>query len=359
MRLGIISDIHGNHSALRAALQLLANQNSDKIVCAGDLAGYNSRIPEVIETLLTHNVECITGNHDFMLTRQLWQHSGDPVRTSLAHGREALSPALLAWLHALPEQREWVLDGHRVVMVHGMPDDPINGDLYPQMVAGLELEDSADILIVGHTHLPFAACSATGTLVVNPGSCGLPRDGDPRLSCALLDTTTLEVTHYRALYDFSETSACNRADGLPFPLDSYLMTGGRMEEEAALDGRITTLMEKVATRLAEEGQEVLPHPNGLVAQFDCADRASAVVTMVSLAQSADTVLMRTSPLFYRWQQPANWSPALPDGITPVTNAAAVCLQSRVAGEEGLSADALYRTCLTLQTTFCHLHEELS
>lgn len=166
MKLGLISDVHASPKPLQTALDIFDDHNVDRIICAGDIAGYNDELTATIDLLLEHNVDCIIGNHD-----QTWleQH------TALQQSRD------YRFLAGLPHTLEFAATGKNIYVVHAHPPDEqhggiklldINCQLIPKQLTSWnnKLDNfKADILIVGHTHQVFAE-SIGNTLVLNPGS---------------------------------------------------------------------------------------------------------------------------------------------------------------------------------------------
>lgn len=184
MRIGVFSDLHGNVPALTAALDALQGE-VDEIWCAGDIVLEYRFSNETVALLRTNGVTAIQGNHDMVLLSD----AGVTART-----RDEVDQAEVGWLASLPLRHEAVVDGHKVLMVHGSPWEPY-GDYVragnPKWRDADQLD--ADIVIVGHTHEPMVERIGS-TLVVNPGSLGEPRTRDDRRgSYAVIDTTTGEA----------------------------------------------------------------------------------------------------------------------------------------------------------------------
>lgn len=187
MKLGLISDIHCNLPALERAFALLAD--CDEIVCAGDLL-YQYRFSNSVLTLLRERgVHTIVGNHD----NTILHAPGHPLRQSAT-----VDPDCFSYLGSLPERLMLEFGGVRVAVFHGAPwDEPrATSACYVYSENGQHLtrlaEVEADVIVLGHTHRPFTA-QAGGTLVVNPGSCGEPRDTSRTYSCAALDLASCAV----------------------------------------------------------------------------------------------------------------------------------------------------------------------
>jgi len=225
MKIGLIADIHANRPALTSVLREL--RGVDRIWCAGDITGYYPDPNGVINDLLAHRVEAIKGNHDWAL------ESPPPSPNALL--RQSITKTL-SWiqseykrlLHNLPLEKTWDLDGLHIKMYHGSPWDILEEYIYPDYnhfdrFAALD----ADIIILGHTHYPMLR-EIQGKTVINPGSCGQPRDGDTRAAFAVLDTQTRAVDFQRVAYDASPLRQSIRDLGLNEKLLSYLPNTGEI-----------------------------------------------------------------------------------------------------------------------------------
>jgi len=184
MKLGVISDIHCNHEALRIALERMGPV--DELLCAGD-AIYQFRFSnEVIGILRQRQTRYVLGNHEEVLLG----HWGERARSADWVSREELEH-----MAARPSRIETVVGGRRLVMVHGSPFEPHNEYIYPNSRSLSRLATiDADYVILGHTHYQMAE-RVGRALVINPGSAGEPRDARNafQLSYAVLDTETDEV----------------------------------------------------------------------------------------------------------------------------------------------------------------------
>lgn len=217
-RLGVISDVHANHVALEAVLADLPPV--DQIVCAGDVVGYYPWPGDCVDRLREADVPTIQGNHDRAVVTGETGRLNPMATAGIEYARGELTDDHVAWLRELPVSRE-VADG-RVTVVHGHPDDPDHYTSRSEVDIGL-LGD-ADALVLGHTHVQFTEY-VDGGVVLNPGSVGQPRDGDPRAAYSVLDLDTLTVEEHRVEYDIERVQAGVTAAGLPERVGERLAVG--------------------------------------------------------------------------------------------------------------------------------------
>ena len=224
MRLAVFSDVHSNPFALRAVLADVAVWRADLLLCAGDVFGYYPWAQETFEMLHGLTLRTVLGNHD-ELVRDTLLHadarpaSPPPYFEAAAQNGRALSVEAREWLHALPTQLELNLAGRRIRMVHGTPDDLLEGRFYPDNTCLFPwFPGAGEILILGHTHHPIVREFAGGGLLINPGSVGQPRDGDPRPSWIALEVTAAKECRAelrRVNYDTSGPMALLREMNWP------------------------------------------------------------------------------------------------------------------------------------------------
>lgn len=184
LRIGIVSDIHGNADGLACALERMGDV--DELLCAGDIVEEFRFSNEAVELLRRNRARCVLGNHDIGL---LSPH-GERAR-SASH----VDAELVAWLASQPLSRELAVDGRRLLMTHASPCPPHTQYVTahsPELRRIRSIE--ADYVVIGHTHAQLAQRVGTA-LVINPGSVGQARDRNngKRLSYAVLDTATDHV----------------------------------------------------------------------------------------------------------------------------------------------------------------------
>ena len=219
MRVLILSDIHANPWALRA---VEADAGSvDRILFAGDAVNYGPAPGACVDWLDRHGVIGVRGNHDHAVAFAV-DPKASPAKEPLALAmrdwtRDQLDPIQAGWLLKLPRKLDCHLAGMKFVLVHGTPVDPlydyrlqpgVSERLLDELLAGVK----ANVLVVGHTHLPLLRRHGD-LIVVNPGSVGQPLDGDPRAAYAVWEDGAMML--HRVEYDRAE--ALTRLSSLPLP----------------------------------------------------------------------------------------------------------------------------------------------
>jgi putative phosphoesterase len=186
VRYAIISDIHSNIHALEEVLQDMDDQGADVIICAGDLVGYCPFPNEVVSALRERRAICIGGNHDRAVVNLDTFNMNPLAANAVFWTAKRITEASMDYLRKLVPSARLNLGGTSAAMFHGSPrmDDEY---VYEEDAnAGLLHIAKAEIVISGHTHVPYVKRLPQGILV-NPGSVGQPRDGDPRASYLLFD----------------------------------------------------------------------------------------------------------------------------------------------------------------------------
>ena len=218
MRIGVLSDIHSNRVAFEAVLADVPDV--DALVCAGDVVGYNPWPAECVELVREREIPTVVGNHDRAVASGTTFRFNSMAKAGVEHSRRRLSDDQLEWLAALPDERR-EFDG-RVKVVHGHPDDPDHYTM-PEEFSPALLGDE-DVLVMGHTHVQHHEVYDEG-VVMNPGSVGQPRDGDPRAAYSVLDLDDLAVEEHRVEYDVEAVQAAVAEAGLPSRVGSRLSDG--------------------------------------------------------------------------------------------------------------------------------------
>lgn len=225
MKIGVVADIHSNIHALRTVFETLDRLGPDCIVCAGDIVGYGAYPSECCREIHRRAVRSVAGNHDrAVLTRGI-SRLNPYAATAAIWTNDNLDDDTREFLASLPCRLHIdVGDEATAAVFHGSDRDP-DVYVYEEMVDGGILERcSCDIVVLGHTHIPFVVALPTGK-VVNPGSVGQPRDGDPRACFAVLDTGSMRCETHRVEYDIADASEAILKAGLPAVLAQRLSIG--------------------------------------------------------------------------------------------------------------------------------------
>ncbi len=236
----ILSDIHGNRQALDAVLEDASAHGIERWWCVGDIVGYGADPAYVLELCLAGAERCIAGNHDLVVAGHLPLDAfASWAQAAAAWTRSALGPAQCARLAMLSP----VDTAHEVHLVHASLRDPIWEYIVGCEKAAASLEAAtAQLTCVGHTHVPAAwhrrpdgpieqvptdvpIPLAAGRWLVNPGSVGQPRDGDPRAAWAVFDPERGTIAYVRTQYDVAGAQAAIRTAGLPDLLAERLGKG--------------------------------------------------------------------------------------------------------------------------------------
>ncbi|QTX33375.1 YfcE family phosphodiesterase [Aminithiophilus ramosus] len=248
MRVTLISDVHGNLPALEAVLAHARARRGGPLWNGGDDTGYGPFPHEVLALLRPLEKRAVRGNYDEKVLKapvksEAWYRKKNPLKArNFIWTHDALDDADRAYLASLPRQLAFDAAGLRVLLVHASPlssSEPLGPDTPDERLAVIAAEAKADLVVVGHSHRPFAR-RVGGTWFVNPGSVGRPEGGDPRASYALLDIVDgrVYVTHHRVAYDVSACLAALRRAGLPEGLGRVLAEGRSLDElEARRDER--------------------------------------------------------------------------------------------------------------------------
>ena len=232
--------MHSNLAALEAVLAAIDANPPDEIWCLGDVVGYGPRPNECCEIVQARAEMCLGGNHDLAVrgTIDLTEFSGDAA-VAARWTREVLDEPSLAFLDGLDPQGE----RNGVAMYHGSARDPVWEYILSDEAAAATLALSPlPLVLVGHSHVALEIAWVEDTLagglapdgtevqlegrvLLNPGSVGQPRDGDPRAAYLDLDLERRTGTFHRVDYDIERTQLEMRAAGLPEPLAARLERG--------------------------------------------------------------------------------------------------------------------------------------
>ncbi|MDG6905589.1 MAG: metallophosphoesterase family protein [Nitrososphaerota archaeon] len=201
MKLLLISDIHSNFEALQ---EILNHTDCDEILFAGDVVDYGPNPTDVFYILEYLKAKRVLGNHDAAAAFGIDCRSSAATYEASVTTRKRITTQLmprkaLELLGKAEKKLNLEFDGMRIRLLHAAPGDELYRYITKDEASKLEIED-ADLLVLGHTHIPYEV-RREKTWVVNPGSAGMPKDGDPRASYAVLDTIKRQVEFKRIRYD--------------------------------------------------------------------------------------------------------------------------------------------------------------
>lgn len=221
MRILLISDIHGNLTALEAVLKKAGEY--DSVWCLGDIVGYGPNPNECIQLIKEQpGLKCVLGNHDAAAIEIIGSEAFNPsARTSCHWTRKELTDESKEFLLSLPEKIKTKFG----VLVHGSLNDHIVEYLLDTEKAKMNFGlFGGDLCLVGHTHLPMyfrehpdglieerfiredsLKVHLEDRMICNPGSVGQPRDHNPRASFAVVNTDVMTITYQRVKYDVEKT----------------------------------------------------------------------------------------------------------------------------------------------------------
>jgi predicted phosphodiesterase len=242
MRVAIASDIHGNRHAFEAVIAAAQDAGMEELWCLGDLVGYGAEPDACVALADAHCTICLAGNHDLAVVDVLsLQEFSRGAALAAQWTKEVISATTRERLLSLQPSG----DAEGVGLFHASPRDPV----WEYVLSGLTAELCLDaspfrVSLIGHSHValsfdrPEGAPASgttrkegervdlgTGEWLVNPGSTGQPRDGDPRAAWLALDTGAWTAEWRRASYDIAGAQSAIRAARLPDSLAERLQYG--------------------------------------------------------------------------------------------------------------------------------------
>jgi diadenosine tetraphosphatase ApaH/serine/threonine PP2A family protein phosphatase len=240
MRVAVISDVHANYHALEAVLDEIDAARVDTVWCLGDTVGYGPRPNECCDAVKDRAGHCLVGNHDLVVLGELAVSDfNDEAAEAAIWTKEVLTAESRAYLAGL--KPFGAVEG--IDLFHASARDPVWEYVLTEEAAAATLELSAAPLdLVGHCHVALAITAEHGRVgggpapggskvtldgrrLLNPGSVGQPRDGDPRAAWMVLDLEERFAEFRRVPYSIERTQAEMRERGLPNALAARLERG--------------------------------------------------------------------------------------------------------------------------------------
>lgn len=242
MLVAVLTDIHGNRQALEAVLADADAAEVREVWCLGDVVGYGADPNDCCALVRERARVCLAGNHDLAVTGQIdTEDFARGAGIAADWTREVLHPEHLEWLSGLRPSSS----RGGVGLYHGSPRDPVWEYVVSTLLAELCLDAQEErVACIGHSHVALSfhrpegepaggesrragdvADLSTGEWLLNPGSVGQPRDGDPRAAWLLLDLEGATASWRRVEYDVEGAAAAIRAARLPGSLAERLQYG--------------------------------------------------------------------------------------------------------------------------------------
>ncbi len=241
LRVAVISDIHANYHALDAVLADVETEAPDEIWCLGDLVGYGPRPNRCCRIVAARVSLCLAGNHDLgVLGAEPLELFSPDAATAATWSRRVLEPDPKHYLEDLKP----LLRRDDVELYHASPRDPVWDYVLTEETAAESLAlTRAPLVLIGHSHVPLALTLVDGSVaggvapagadvdlaggrwLINPGSVGQPRDGDPRAAWLLVDFGAGRATFQRVAYPIEATQREIVERGLPPLLAARLADG--------------------------------------------------------------------------------------------------------------------------------------
>jgi diadenosine tetraphosphatase ApaH/serine/threonine PP2A family protein phosphatase len=240
MRVAVISDVHANYHALAAVLRAVDREGVDEVWCLGDMVGYGPKPNECCDAVRERADLCLVGNHDLVSLGELSVSDfNDEAAAAAVWTNKVLSEGSESFLRTLEPQAERA----EVQLFHASARDSVWEYILTEEAARATLElTTTPLVLVGHSHVALALTlqdhnvagglapdgtriELDGRWLLNPGSVGQPRDGDPRAAWLLLDFDGRFAGFRRVTYPIEETQAEMREAGLPPLLAARLERG--------------------------------------------------------------------------------------------------------------------------------------
>jgi len=242
MQIAIVSDIHGNRHAFEAVLEAIERTECEEMWCLGDLVGYGADPNACVALARQHAALCLAGNHDLGVRGSL---PLEEFSRGAALAAKWTQTEITAETRAYLDQLEPLNTEEAVGLFHASPRDPVWEYVLSPLQAELCLDvQTQRVCLIGHSHValsfsrqPGAAATGqtraadepleldSGEWLINPGSVGQPRDGDPRAAWLALDTDNWTAVYRRTEYDIAGAGAAIRAARLPDSLAERLVYG--------------------------------------------------------------------------------------------------------------------------------------
>lgn len=229
MLIGVFSDAHGHVNGFVNAINHLRGNGAEKLWFLGDAVGYIPSLEVLRMQREYSDICCLLGNHDEMLVNKSKNESIGEFVYKHSLIRSQLNIDDEVYIRSLPRSINACLDGVKILFVHGSPLSLTNGYVYPDSSLEPFSDVDADVIFMGHTHHYFDRYEY-GRRFINVGSCGLPRDSNPRGCAVLFDTITGSINELRFSLSASSRAILKSFD-IAEPTAAYLKQYAALKEE--------------------------------------------------------------------------------------------------------------------------------
>jgi putative phosphoesterase len=203
--MAFFSDAHGNAEALATVIEHAQACGAEAMYFLGDALGYLPWGEAVLDLLAHCQAVCLKGNHEAMALGELPLDPQKDRIYGLARTSKTLSDAHRTAIRSWPQMLRVQQEDLTICLVHGTPAAPLQGYLHPDGTFDFLADSTTNVLVCGHTHRPYILFRH-GVVIVNAGSCGLPRDNGGLAAYALLDTTAKMATIHRVPFACAQTT---------------------------------------------------------------------------------------------------------------------------------------------------------
>lgn len=236
MAIGIISDVHGNLEALTKALEYFKENRIEKIICLGDIVGYGPNPEECVQLVKENCFAVLMGNHDYAaIGLANIEYFNEYAKMATFWTQEKISETSKDYLKTLP----FTYEEEELLFVHASPKNPSNWDyVLSEDDANRQFKHfNAKICFIGHSHVPIIFSESNyfrkkeflftknEKYIVNIGSMGQPRDGDPRCCFVVYNEDLNKIEYVRLDYEIQKTYDKITKAGLPLFLAERLLKG--------------------------------------------------------------------------------------------------------------------------------------
>lgn len=224
--IALISDVHGNYTALKEVLKKIDQLGIQEIYCLGDTVGYYSEVNECCDALRKRSIKSVMGNHDWYLVAGSFCPRSNSVNDCLEYQKQVISAENMNWVRSLPS----FIKIRDLSLVHGGWTNPIDEYIEPKEEYFSRLDGR--LFVSGHTHKQIVK-EFDGKVYCNPGSVGQPRDDDPRAAFATFNDGQFQL--HRVEYEIDRVGRLMENAGFSGYYYGCLKTGSKRLQWASVD----------------------------------------------------------------------------------------------------------------------------